>query len=542
MDRQTFAGDGSTNRLRNPNVWRERLIVIALLLAGLLLFTINLGALPLRDWDEGTVAQVAREIFNAPENSDRWLFPTLWGEPYLNKPPLVHDLIALFYGLFGVNETAARLPSALFMTISVPLFYGVGRELFTIRQPALLSTLVYLTTLPLVRHGRLAMLEGAIICFQVLLLWSVLRSRRDLRWCLGIGLSLSLIALTKGMMAILLAAIVLGFLAWDTPRLFRSFYFWGGLLIGCLPGMAWYGIQWYHYQDQFIETVLFSQSLERIWTSVDNNSGPPWYYFLRLLHFLPWLIFAISGLRLAWEEKLWGWAKLALVGSGVYFLVISVMTTKLPWYILPLYPFLAFAIGGILNEVLRFPREYHYPRHWGVWLLILGLVGVGASIYYAVGEESSKELVLICLTVGLTTGISGSLILRRDSQFISMLVWGMYLSLLFLVSSPYWIWELNEAYPVQPVAMLIQDYVPTNASIYTSYPYKRPALNFYAQREVIPASTEELQSYVEQPPGTYLLVDTETLQELELNESHWQRYQAPPNWNLLTRSAFEIED
>lgn len=542
MDRQTFAGDGSTNRLRSPNVWTDRLIVIALLLAGLLLFTINLGNLPLRDWDEGTVAQVAREIFKAPENSDRWLFPTLWGEPYLNKPPLVHDLIALFYSLFGVNETAARLPSALFMTISVPLFYGVGRELFTIRQPALLSTLVYLTTLPLVRHGRLAMLEGAIICFQVLLLWSVLRSRRDLRWCLGIGLSLSLIALTKGMMAILLAGIVLGFLAWDTPRLFRSFYFWGGLLIGCLPGIAWYAIQWYNYQDQFIETALFSQSLERIWTSVDNNSGPPWYYLLPLLRFLPWLIFAISGLRLAWEEKLWGWAKLALVGSGVYFLVISVMTTKLPWYILPLYPFLAFATGAILNEVLRSPREYHYPRNWGFLLLLLGLVGVGGSIYYAVGEETSKELILICLTVGLTTGISGSLILRRDSQFISMLVWGMYLALLFLVSSPHWIWELNEAYPVQPVAMLIQDYVPDYASIYTSYPHERPSLNFYAQRRVIPASTEELQSYVEEPPGTYLLVDTETLQELDLIESHWQRHQAPPNWNLLTRSAFEIED
>ncbi|MFP4133739.1 MAG: ArnT family glycosyltransferase [Halothece sp.] len=542
MDRQTFAGDGSTNRLRDPNVWRERLIVIALLLAGLLLFTINLGSLPLRDWDEGTVAQVAREIFKAPENSDRWLFPTLWEEAYLNKPPLVHDLIALFYGLFGVNETAARLPSALFMTISVPLFYGVGRELFTIRQPALLSSLVYLTTLPLVRHGRLAMLEGAIICFQVLLLWSVLRSRRDLRWCLGIGLSLSLIALTKGMMAILLAGIVLGFLAWDTPRLFRSFYFWGGLLIGCLPGIAWYGIQWYHYQDQFVETALFSQSLERIWTSVDNNSGPPWYYLLPLLHSLPWLIFAISGLRLAWEEKLWGWAKLPLVGSGVYFLVISVMTTKLPWYILPLYPFLALATGGILNEVLRFPREYYYPRHWGVLLLILGLVGVGGSIYYAVGEETSKELVLICLTVGLTTGISGSLILRRDSQFISMLVWGMYLALLFLVSSPHWIWELNEAYPVQPVAMLIQDYVPDDARIYTSYPYERPSLNFYAQRRVIPASTEELQSYMERPPGNSLLVDTETLQELDLNESYWQRYQAPPNWNLMIRSALEIED
>ena len=541
MGRQTFAEDSSRNRIRNPNVWTERLIVIALLLAGLLLFTINLGSLPLRDWDEGTVAQVAREIFTAPENSDRWLFPTLWGDPYFNKPPLVHDLIALFYGLFGVNETAARLPSALLMTISVPLFYGVGRELFTSRQPALLSALIYLTTLPLVRHGRLAMLEGAVICFYVFLLWSVLRSRRDLRWCLGIGLSLSLIGLTKGMMAILLGGIALGFLAWDTPRLFRSFYFWGGIIIGCLPVVAWYGVQWWHYQDQFVETALMSQSLQRIWKPVDGNSAPPWFYPLQLLRALPWLFFSLFGLYFAWKERIWSWAKLSLVGSGVYFFVVFAMSTKLPWYILPIYPTLALAAGAMINEVLNYPREISYPRNWGFFLLFLGLVGVGGSIYYGIEQEAGKELTLICLTVGLTTGISGALILRRDSQFISMLVWGMYLSVLFLVSSPHWIWELNEAYPVQPVAMLIQDYVPDYASLYTSYPHKRPALNFYAEREVIPASTEELKSYAEKPPGIYLLVDDKTLQELDLTASHWQRYQAPPHWNLITRSALEID-
>ena len=43
---------------RVDGVW-----VVVLLSAALLLFTINLGGLALRDWDEGTVAQVAREIW-----------------------------------------------------------------------------------------------------------------------------------------------------------------------------------------------------------------------------------------------------------------------------------------------------------------------------------------------------------------------------------------------------------------------------------------------------------------------------------------------
>ncbi|NBD33913.1 MAG: phospholipid carrier-dependent glycosyltransferase [Cyanobacteria bacterium] len=533
MDRQTFAGDGSANRIRNQNAWTERLLVIALLLAGLLVFTINLGGLPLRDWDEGTVAQVAREILQAPDKSDRWLFPTLWEQPYLNKPPLIHDLIALAYRWGGVNETTARLPSALLMAVSVPLVYGLGKELFLMRQPALFSALIYLTTLPLVRQGRLAMLDGAVVCFTILLMWSVLRSRRDLRWCLGIGISLSLIGLTKGIMALLLGGIAFGFLAWDTPRLFRSVYFWGGLIIGCLPVMSWYGLQWLHYQDAFVKTAVVSQSFSRLWRAVDNNSGPPWYYLQRLLHFLPWLIFSLSGLRLAWKNQIWSWSKLVLLWSGVYFLVITLMSTKLPWYILPLYPALALAGGRMLTEIFRYPREVAYPRFWGLLLLFLGGIGLGASIYFGVSDEGTKELVVITLAVALTTGMSGALVLRRDQQFINILTWGMYVSLLLFVSSSHWLWELNEAYPVKPVAMLIRDQVPEEAPIYTSFAYQRPSLDFYAQKQVLPATPEELAMHWEKHPSAYLLVDPETLEKIPFEESTGKHYQAPPHWHLI---------
>ncbi len=131
----------------------------------MLLFSINLGELPLRDWDEGTVAQVAREIWRAPAGSMRWLYPMLGGVPYHNKPPLMHLLIAWTYSLLGVNEWTTRLPGAMLTAISVPLLYCIGREIFRQRWAAIYSALIYLTMLPVVRHGRLAMLDGAVICF-----------------------------------------------------------------------------------------------------------------------------------------------------------------------------------------------------------------------------------------------------------------------------------------------------------------------------------------------------------------------------------------
>jgi len=196
MYRKLFQLRPPTSQLRRTEALIDRLWVIGLLLAALLLYGINLGSLPLRDWDEGIVAQVASEIAKAPEGTLRWLYPTLNGESYINKPPLVHLLIAWAYSLWGINEWTTRLPGAILTALGVPLLYGIGREIFPRRLSAIFSALIYLTLLPVLRHGRLAMLDGAVLCFFLFSMWCLLRSRRDLRYSLGVGIGFGLIGLT----------------------------------------------------------------------------------------------------------------------------------------------------------------------------------------------------------------------------------------------------------------------------------------------------------------------------------------------------------
>jgi 4-amino-4-deoxy-L-arabinose transferase-like glycosyltransferase len=135
--------------------------LLGLFVAALILWGVSLGNLPLRDWDEGYYAIVAREIYR----TGNWLYPTLQGEPYLLKPPLMDWLIALSYKLWGVREFTTRLPGAFFSACGVPLLYLVGREVFLQRLPAVFAACVYLTLLPVVRHGRLAMLDGMVVSF-----------------------------------------------------------------------------------------------------------------------------------------------------------------------------------------------------------------------------------------------------------------------------------------------------------------------------------------------------------------------------------------
>jgi 4-amino-4-deoxy-L-arabinose transferase-like glycosyltransferase len=514
-----------------------------LFLLALGVFLTGLGNVPLRDWDEGIVAQVAREIWRSPFASFTWLHPTYWAEPYFNKPPLVHGLIALTYAIAGVSEWTSRFPGALLTACSVPLLYAIGRELFQRYTPAVLATAVYLTTLPVVRQGRLAMLDGALLCFFLLMVWCLLRSRRDLRFALATGISLGLVCLTKGIMVgILLGAIALIFLQWDTPRLLRTPVLWLGLLLGMIPVGLWYGSQWLHYGVEFLSDNLVEQSFGRIWTPVEAHAGPPWYYVLELIKYgLPWLLFWPLGGKLAWEQRHLSWAKLVLVWSGVYLLAISLMSTKLPWYSLPLYPALSLIVGAQLTVLWN--QGFHasvkqtpepYPRYWIGLFATLAIASFGASFYLVwSGSQTNLLLPVMAAIMGVTFVVVALLVKEHNPQFIPVLIWGTYLALLLLMISPHWLWELAESYPVKPVAQLIQSQTLMNQKVFTSYPFNRPSLSFYSNRLVVPASSQQLQRQWQRQRPPYFLLDDTALKTWQF--SNPKILGQAEGWTLVTR-------
>jgi 4-amino-4-deoxy-L-arabinose transferase-like glycosyltransferase len=533
-------------KIKQDDRLTDWLWLVGLFAAAVLLYSVDLGGLPLRDWDEGLVAQVAREIWRSPPHSLTWLHPTYWGEPYLNKPPLMHLLVAGSYAIAGISEWSARLPGALLTAISVPLLYSVGREAFGQRTPAVCAALVYLTFLPVVRNGRLAMLDGAVLCFMLLMVWCLLRSRRDSRYALGIGIGFGLICLTKGvMLGVLLGAIALLFLLWDTPRLIALPYLWAGVAIGSLPVAFWYGAQWLHYGQQFLGVGVVDQSFRRIWTPVENHAGPSWYYILELLKYgFPWLLFLPLAFKRVWQNRSLSWAKLVLVWSGIYLTAISLMATKLPWYILPLYPALALAVGAQLAQFWESRqlgmKQYYtpiYSRSWVGIFAFFAVVGWGGSLYFAkFGPEPEPGLELILASVGISMTTVAVLAARQNPQFLSVLIWGSYLSLLLLMTSEHWVWELAEAYPVKPVAEIVRQGVPPNQQVYTSYLHSRPSLNFYSDRQVIPAPPERLLELWSSSAQPYFLLDSQSLKALELQpQTILDISEGIETWILITR-------
>ena len=540
-----------TSRLNDNST--DKLWMWAFLLAAVLIFGLNLGGVALRDWDEGIVAQVSREIWRGKLN---WLYPTIDSVPYLNKPPLVHWLIGLCFAIGGVSELTARLIPAMLTAASVPLLYAIARELFPRRSIAIFSALVYLTLLPVVRHGRLAMLDGAVLCFLLLSMWCLLRSRRDLRYALGAGIGFGLICLTKGvMLGLLLGAIGCLFLVWDTPRLLTSGYLWGGLAIGTLPVAGWYFAQWVHYGQDFININLISESFRRISEPVSNHKGPPWYYLLEILESAwPWQLFYLQGLRLTWENRNFPGPKLVLVWTGVYLLAISVMNTKLPWYVLPVYPAFALAIGSYLAEVweqMWLPEEREKDEaeeHFDAISLlphpaILGVLAVVAAAGCAYfggwlrfggsGMAIERDLQLMLMFVALTMTISAVLLHRKDRQFLLVLIWGTYVTLLVFVASDNWVWELAEDYPVKPIAEIVRTGTPIGQQVFTSHRLGRPSLNFYSNRQVIVADAPTLKEKWQTLPQPYFLLEKPVLKHLGLQNA--EVVKTADDWVVVTR-------
>ncbi|MFN5513982.1 MAG: ArnT family glycosyltransferase [Cyanobacteriota bacterium] len=475
-----------------------------LTLGALLLAAVGLGNTPLRDWDEGYYGTVAQDMFQR----GGWLYPTYQGEPFFLKPPLLFWLLLISYHLGDISEWTSRLPPAGIAALGTPLLYLLGRQLGQAPRAAFWSAAVYLTLLPAARLGRLAMFDGMINTFLILTLLCLLRGFVYPRWWLGAGLGLGAIALCKGVLALAFGGLIFLWLAWEGKLgIIARWPLWFGLGLGFAPVIGWYGLQFQRYGAAFGAVHFQSQGVNRLTTAVEGNQGAPWFYLLEMAKYTaPWLLFLPGGLVLAWHQRNQTWSRLPLTLGGGFFLLISLMGTKLPWYVLPVYPFYALLVGAQLEALWTYRRPY--PRRLGIVLMILGVGVFGAGLY--LGFQANKFWILpLGLTLFLGLGTAGLLLFRRRREFILPLLAGLYLGLGWLMISPDWNWEVNEAFTVKPVGALIRAKTPAGATIYASIPYSRPSLDFYSRRLVLSVGEGELQERAQR--GDYLLLDPDAL-------------------------------
>ena len=462
--------------------------------AALVVLFTHLGDLPLRDWDEALVARVAEEISHRPFPAH--LLPTLWGEPYLNKPPLLHALIALamrlWHGVAPAGSTQQLPPEwlvrgvpALVSSLIVPLVALVQWRLRPgDRLAAICTAAVALTLLPLMRHGRLAMLDGSLIVAMALQWWALLSLPRQpqaaerRRWGLVAGAAGSAILLLKAPAALplLIGACLLLVLERCWPPL-------GWIGLGLLPGVLWHG---WHLGERGGDALRMwgGQGMARVVSTVEGHAGGLMVPVTEVLEGgWPWLALWPLAMLIAWRQRRERWGFWVLGLTLLTAAAVLPLQTQLPWYSHLLWPSFALAVGPLFAQLMR--RDATAPA----WLIPC-LTGVaclwvlaGAALLLVMGRLPIPSAVV--LPAGLALVLGGSLLmdqrLRRRRLGGVLLVGLLWLALLGLVSGRLWLWELREDWAVQPVAAWLQD---QPAPILWEGG-QRPSLDWYLGRELV---------------------------------------------------------
>ncbi len=329
---------------------RPALVILALALLVGLAFQ---GSRGLYESTEGRYALCAREMLD----SGNWLEPTLLGEPHWTKPPLSYWSIAAGVGLCGRNAWGARLPNALFFSLTALMVAGIGTRMWD-RRTGFLAGLMYATAVyPMAvafsvnTDTLLAFWETlAVLCF-----WRAEQSvNRSAAWRWGVAMwfVFGLAFLTKGPPSLMALVPIAVYRARDPQRREKASLFGPvGLLVFLIVGASWYlyvcarhpGLLGYFLGDEVVGRVARNRF----------GRNPEWYQPFTM--YLP-LIAAGGGV---WSWYFWralgnarlhrtqGWRALLRSHGPALFLavwlvppllVFSLSTSRMYTYLLPLFP------------------------------------------------------------------------------------------------------------------------------------------------------------------------------------------------------------
>lgn len=321
-----------------PGLW--------LLFAALFIF---LGTRGLNEPDEGRYAAVGWEM----AAGGSWLVPHLNGFEHLQKPPLIYWCTAVSMKVFGYNEWAARMPSALAACGILLLTIAIARRLWG-ENRARIAAIVLVSTLMFFGLARV-LTPDMLMSFFITAAIAALVYQRCWLFFIMMGLGF----LTKGPMALVvpLSAALGTHLARDRSLPRVRFPWLRGITLTLLIGLSWFIVL------ALLKPMLFdyfwrNELLDRFASSKHGRSKPFWFFAPILIGgLLPWT-FLIPGLiRQAWlriREKqvsptqglLLGWTVLPLI-------ILSLSGSKLLTYVLPLMPAFALAFSTRFTDVRK---------------------------------------------------------------------------------------------------------------------------------------------------------------------------------------------
>jgi 4-amino-4-deoxy-L-arabinose transferase-like glycosyltransferase len=350
------------------NSWSRLSLLVAIVASVGMIYIYPLALpTPLLDPDEGLHASIAQEMV---ERGD-YLVPRFCGEPFRDKPILYFAAQAASLRLFGMNETAVRLPGFAFALLGCWTTALLARRLFD-AEAAVYAALASLTlVLPVVLTQSPAHDIALVpwINLLVLCFWEQEQAASTAsrwKWVAGATTCVALALLTKGLIGVAVISVGIGLYAIVTRSLS-----WGLVARGTLALVAG-GIlasPWFLTMEAASPGYLYYYFVQRHflgYISEGQHHGlMPWHFYFAPVFggAMPWLAYATASVLQVIPDGQVGRddgrsrQSRAIVLLACWFvgglLFLTVANSKLLTYTLPLFPPLAVLAG------LGFRRLFH---------------------------------------------------------------------------------------------------------------------------------------------------------------------------------------
>lgn len=368
----------------------NRLLALLAVTLVFLAICFRLGYLPLLAPDEGRNAEVGREM----KDSGSWLVPTYNGLDYLDKPAFYFKLVGFALSFAGINETAARLPSAMFGVGLVVLVFAFGRKVHGTRC-GLLAAMVAAATPLYLANARTVIFDIALAFFVCGAIFSGYLAeetegpRRRNWYLLGAALA-GLGTLVKGPIGVLIPVLVL--LVYGAVEGKRGAW---KRLLSPLNAIVFFAVTlpWFiglclAHRD-FFQYGLVEETFHRFTSAKTFHRAEPFYFYLIIVAatFFPWSLLLPEAAWAAWKQRrsLHSADRLCLIWSLVVVVFFSISQSKLPGYILTATVSCALLVARLVDAALRSDgglpaRQLNRATAWFATACLLAAVAAWLSL------------------------------------------------------------------------------------------------------------------------------------------------------------------
>ncbi len=433
------------------NAPAKRWIFLAILSALALVYLLGNDAIQLWDRDEPRYAQTSRQMLASGD----WVVPRFLDTVRTAKPVLIYWCQASAMAVLGDNAFAARLPSAVAMLVTLALLAGaMAREVGSNR--ALWTAFVFGTCGLAIGSAKMCLTDSVLLLFTTigqLCIYRIWRYGVTPWTAIVLGVTIGLAGLTKGPVAVgvhVMTILLLALIDWRvrpperTPFSAAQF----PIVVPAVLAVAFVVVfPWlYLIQDRspgFLTQSISHDVIERARSGHEGHRWPPGFYTVAVwATFFPWSLLLPAAAVNAWRQRhqpATRFAVAAIVGPWIMFELVA---GKLPHYVLPAYPALAYLVADMLIRASRGAfkdlRKWDFKIAVWIWALLVTVLGFGGWAGVVLAKQYDAGLMLaasLLAVAGGLTGVATAIGIQRNRAFAAARAMGIGMMAMIAVAS-----------------------------------------------------------------------------------------------------------